>query len=81
MIRFQTFLSEALTKEKFDSELNKLNSAQKKTVRKIFSGRVPTALHVDEAISKMTVEFGSVIHFMILGPKGKIISHETKSKR
>ena len=81
MIRFQTFLSEALTKEKFDSELNKLNSAQKKTVRKLFSGRTPTSLHIDEKISKVTVEFGPVIHYVILGPKGKIISHETRSKR
>jgi hypothetical protein len=81
MIRFQKFLSEALTKEKFDSEMSKLNSAQKKTVRKLFSGRVPTVLYVDGAISKVTVEFGPVIHYVILGPKGKIISHETASKR
>ena len=81
MISFQVFVAESLTKEKFDAELNKLNSAQKKTVRKLFSGRVPTALFVDEDISKITVEFGPVIHYVILGPKGKIISHETGSKR
>jgi hypothetical protein len=79
MIRFRNFIYEQLSKEKFDKELNKLNSQQQSALRKLLTGRTPTAFYVDKAISKATVEFGKSVHFIIIGPKGKIISHEISS--
>jgi hypothetical protein len=81
MITFRDFIYEQLTKEKFDKEMNKLSYQQQKALRKLLIGRTPTSFYVDQSISKATVEFGKSVHFIILGPKGKIISHETSSKR
>lgn len=74
MISFKSFLSENVDKMK--AELAKLNPAQRATLKKLFSGRTATQLHVDEKISKVTVSFGRSVHWVILGPKGGIISHE-----
>ena len=65
-----------MTPNQFKAEMDKLNPAQQRTLRGLFSGRVPTGLHVDAAISKATVTFGPVVHFVILGPRGRVISRE-----
>ena len=59
-----------------NTELTKLNKAQRNKLRSLFSGRTAKSVHVDEATSKITIDFGSVTHWLMLGPRGGIVYHE-----
>ena len=57
------------------NELNKLNKSQRKSLRALFGGRRALSVVVDEAISFVTIDFGAVTHFVVLGPRGRIEEH------
>jgi hypothetical protein len=66
------------------AQLDKLNASQQRALRTALKGRgAPVALVVDEAISKATVEFKyasglHVAHFLMFGPRGRVVYHDTQ---
>ncbi len=63
------------------NELNKLNKSQRKSLRDIFGGRRALSVTVDETINLVTINFGVVTHFVLLGPRGAIQYHQYMSNR
>jgi hypothetical protein len=57
------------------NELNKLNKSQRKSLRALFAGRSAVAVVVDEAIGFVTIDFGSMTHWVLLGPRGRVYEH------
>jgi len=62
-----------------NTELAKLNEAQRSKLRELFAGRTAKSVHVDEAISKVTVDFGPCTHWVMLGPRGGIVYHTIRA--
>ena len=64
------------------AQLDKLNKYQLRALRQTLAGRgVAKSIHVDKATDKATVTFGlpnglEVTHFIMLGPRGRIVYHE-----
>lgn len=58
------------------NELNKLNKSQRKSLRALFGGRRAVSVVVDEAINLVTINFGAVTHWVLMGPRGRIESHD-----
>ena len=71
-----------MTLDQMSAELDKLNKQQLRALRHVLAGRgVAKSIHVDKAIGKATVTFGlsngkDVSHFILLGPRGRIVYHE-----
>ena len=69
------------------AEIDKLNKHQIRSLRKVLAGRgVAKSINVDQQISKVTVTFErsngkEVSHFILLGPRGRIIYHDKTFSR
>ena len=57
------------------NELNKLNKSQRKSLRALFGGRKAMSVFVSDAIPYVTIDFGTVTHWVLLGPRGKVEEH------
>tara|TARA_R110000772_G_scaffold90636_2_gene186850 strand:- start:135 stop:335 length:201 start_codon:yes stop_codon:yes gene_type:complete len=57
------------------NELHKLNKSQRKSLRALFGGRRAVAVVVDETIDFVTIDFGPVTHWVLLGPRGRVADH------
>ena len=58
------------------NELHKLNKSQRKALRALFGGRKALSVFVDDDLPYVTIDFGKVTHWVLLGPRGKIEGHE-----
>lgn len=71
-----------MTATEMTAEINKLNNLQIRSLRHQLSGRgQAAAISVDERISTVTVEFDHAngkrfAHYLMLGPRGRIVYHE-----
>jgi hypothetical protein len=58
------------------NELHKLNKSQRKALRALFGGRRAVAVAVVESIGYVTIDFGAVTHWVLLGPRGRVCEHD-----
>jgi len=71
-----------MTEIEMTAEMSKLNPSQRRALRSELCGRGAAALiSVDEAISKVTVEFKHsngkrFAHWLMLGPRGRVVYHD-----
>ena len=57
------------------NELNKLNKSQRKSLRALFGGRKAVSVFVNDTLPYITIDFGVVTHWVLLGPRGKVEEH------
>jgi hypothetical protein len=57
------------------NEMHKLNDAQRKSLRALFAGRSAISVFVNDVTDLVTVDFGPVTHFVVLGPRGRVADH------
>ncbi len=57
------------------NELSKLNKSQRNSLRMLFGGRRAVSVFVSDTIPYVTIDFGPVTHWVMLGPRGKVLNH------
>jgi hypothetical protein len=57
------------------NELNKLNKSQRKSLRALFGGRKAVSVFVSDDTPYVTIDFGIITHWVLLGPRGKVKYH------
>jgi hypothetical protein len=57
------------------NELSKLNKSQRTKLRDLFGSRKAMAVFVSDDLPYVTIDFGKITHWVLLGPRGKVENH------